>query len=594
MSLNWCPLMTRAAGLFALLFALLAAGGCVDPGRVDANLITRYQQYVLNHSPQARGGSSGLDLLSNLPEPPVIPLRIEPDPAGGARRVYLSLDQAIALALKNNQDIRIVSFDPAIAREDMVRAAAAFDAVVFGSAIQSTVDHRQPNPTFTSETRTWAFEAGVRQKFITGAQAELKWDVTRTHDNSTQFLTLNPRWESIAQLQITQPLLRGAGRDYNLSQLRVAQIGHKNQLALFRQKVEEVVAQVRTAYWTLVQARRDVEIQEALLDQTSITLDRVINRRGIDATDVEVKQTEAAIEMRRAALVRARKSVFDVQDQLARLLSDPRLSLAGRFVVIPTSPPVTETIHLDPTDQLINAMQFSPLLEQARLAIAANDINVGVAQNETLPTLNLVASGAIQGLKGDWDKAIDQMGNRGHRDHTLGLQFEYPLGNRAALAALRQQKFDRLKNITRMQDVADQLAINVNEAIRQIETTYDEVRASKAAVEASRAQLTALDSSERLRGKLSPEFLQVKLQAQETLSSADRSLTQAIVNYNNALARLAYVTGTTLQQHAVRVIADDLMDAQPLLLVRPVLPALEPTTAPATAPSTGALTPAIP
>jgi hypothetical protein len=73
------------------------------------------------------------------------------------------------------------------------------------------------------------------------------------------------------------------------------------------------------------------------------------------------------------------------------------------------------------------------------------------------------------------------------------------------------------------------------------------------AVEAAKAQLEALNARERLLGRLSPEFLNVKLQAQQTLATARQGLLAAQVQYNVALIELAQVTGTLLDESQVLI-----------------------------------------
>ena len=69
---------------------------------------------------------------------------------------------------------------------------------------------------------------------------------------------------------------------------------------------------------------------------------------------------------------------------------------------------------------------------------------------------------------------------------------------------------------------------------------------------AARAQLKALEDTEEIRGKLTPEFLLVKLQAQEDLARAEQAEQQTIVDYNIALVELARATGTVLELYPVR------------------------------------------
>ena len=481
--------------------------------------------------------------------------------AGDHKLVNLSLDQAILRALANSLDIRVVSYDPAIAREDMARAAAAFDYTMFGATDRIYAENNRVN-TFSgtiSKQRDWSL--GIKQHTITGADWSLQWAMTRAWDNTT-FQRLNTYYEPTVVLQVTQPLLRNAWPGFNLAQLRIARVNARASDAVFRGKVEEVITQVVSLYWTLIQARQSLEILRHLLEQTQDTYGITLSRYQVDATGVVITQVQASVKIREAALITARKNVLDVQQALARLLNDPQLNALSDCEVVPTTPMATEKLAVDPVDQMFTALKHNPQLEQARLGIAASEINVFVAKNQTLPKLDLSASAGIQDLAAHADRANRDMLEGDYASYSIGLTMEYPIGNRGALASLRQSKFQRTKAIVTMQNTADQIAVSIQERIRQIGSSYDLIVAQRAAVKASEAQLSAIEVTERVRARLTPEFLQLKLQVQLTLAGSQQAELQAMVDYNNALADLARITGTILDQHRVEISMSQVVNGQ--------------------------------
>ena len=84
-----------------------------------------------------------------------------------------------------------------------------------------------------------------------------------------------------------------------------------------------------------------------------------------------------------------------------------------------------------------------------------------------------------------------------------------------------------------------------------IETNYAEIHVQKETAEAAKIHLQALEDSEPIRERLTPEFLLVKLQAQGALADAQRAEIKAIADFNISLARLAQTTGTVLELHQV-------------------------------------------
>jgi outer membrane protein TolC len=364
---------------------------------------------------------------------------------------------------------------------------------------------------------------------------------------------INPQAESITALEITQPLLKGAGSDYALANLRLARIGNKLAYAQFRQKVEELVNQVQTGYWTLVLARGNLLIQQGLLQEATETLDKVEKRLGLDAAkNLEYKQTLAAQKQRQAMTVRAAKNVGDAEDQLARLLTDPRILLYRDIGIKPTvADPDTPELHLARAEQLLTAIRYSPLIEQIRYNIQSADINVQVARNELLPSLNLVASTGIEGLERRVGEAIESSYSFDFIDYAIGLVFEYPVANRTAKGKLSQRQNERRKSLTDLQNLADQLAVAIRESLRQIETTQFELAAQQEAINAWSDNLSALDAALEVGKQSYLLVLQLKLQAQESRAQARIAALAAKVAYWAGLARLEQLKGTSLQEHDI-------------------------------------------
>jgi outer membrane protein TolC len=533
------------------LAAGLALAGCVRSDLRECDLIDQYQRELVSRGVQSRLTDEPCGLLRPS-EATVPPLEVVQE-EGQLPVLKLSLEEAIHRALANSQEIRVVSYDPSIARQELIAAEAEFDVISFANFLYQKDDVRTDSLLAGNETLIKTFSAGLRQRTITGASWEASYSWTRTYSDNP-FQLNRTQYEPVLQLQAIQPLLRNAWSTVNLAGVRIARLNERISRADFRRQVEETLGEVITTYWQVFQARGDIEIQEVLLAQTRETLRRIEARaeEGL-ASDATVQQSRAAVEGRFAELLRARKRLEDVQDTLSRLIADRQLNLLCEYKVLPTTPPVTDLVELDVADQLVTALRCNPVLEQARLAISVADVNVTVAKNQTLPQLNLVASGQIQGLGATRDNAHDSFSGGDYASYSFGLEFEYPLGNRAAEADLRRFRLEKLKTVTALQNVADQVAVAVRERVRQVQLNHQEVRAYRAATEAALAQVNALQAEDETRARLTPEFLQVKLQAQGTLAEARRNELRAVVSYNAALADLARITGSILDLHQVEL-----------------------------------------
>ena len=540
-----------------LLLIFIIMQGCVSEKVNENKPLALYQKSLTNH--EARKGlvyenpNQSLELLkpvasqaSSLPK-----LEIKTDPNTGEKIVNLTIEEVIQKALANSPEIRIVSFDPSVSRLDITKAASEFDVTAFGDLNYETEDNPENSIYQAGQSNSRSIDAGLRQKLITGADWSLTYAFTRNWDDLSG-RTFSTRYEPILSFQLRQPLLRNGWQQLNLAKVDIAKMNYQVAMLGFRQKAEDVTTQVISSYWQLLQARRSLEIYKALLDQTLETLVKVEGRRKIDATEVQIQQAQAYVKSRQATLIQAEKQVLDQQDILVRLMSDSQLNLLEEMYIVPTSQPFLEETKLDTTKLLETAMDKNPAIQQARVGIAIADINIQVAKNQRMPRLDLITSLRTQSLAPGPEDAYERIYNGDYVSYAVGLSLEYPLGNRQ-----REAELAHWKAVVSLENVADQAAQLTRQNARRVEADFAEIEKQKAASEAAQTHLKVLLESEIIRERLTPEFLLLKLQAQEFLANAQLAEIRAVADYNIAIAELSRLLGTTLELNKVEPITQE-------------------------------------
>jgi len=502
-------------GIFSTLLILILITGCVSDRVNSQGQVPVYQEELVQKGPQARVGSEGIDFIKPLPDH-VYPELNETADYKGKKTINLTLDNAVMRALANSPEIKVVSFDP-----------------LSGKSTSSLV------------------EAGIKQKGITGAEWSLAYTLNYVDDNSVTRI-FPESYEPAMVFEIKQPLLRNAWQDVNLAGINISRLGYRSSLEAFRQKAESLLAEVAFLYWNLFQAQRNVDIQKSLLEKTGDTLRKVMDRKKLDATVGDIKQTEASVKSREAALLEAEKRKSDVQDRLVRLMADHQMNLTEDIEIIPVTFPVLSTPSFNQNELISFALRNNPTVSRAKLGTEIAEINLKVAKKQRLPQLDFVASAQIEGLSDSQGTAHEMITDAEHASYSIGFKIEYPLGNRNKKAGYRQKKLRHLKSLSNLQNISDQVANLVREKIRAAETAQKEITVHQDAVNASRIHLRSLEDIEIVRKKLTPEFLLAKIQAQESLADAQRSNVQAIVNYNVALTRLSQATGKLLDLKLVK------------------------------------------
>jgi len=540
-----------------LCIGILHAGGCVPDPAGDRPALTVYQQQLADTGPQPRVTMEGREPEEavGLLQPVERAERVQPkleiavDPNTGKEAMELTLEQAITRALANSPEIQVVSFDPEIARQEITKALADFDPTAFGRLFYENQDNPANSFYEPGQAETRLFESGVRQRTPIGSEWSLSYALSRNWDDLFG-RTLSTRYEPMLVFQLKQPLLRDAWEQVNLAGVNTARLEHRIALQQFRDRAENLSAEVITVYWRMVQARGNLEIQRELVAQTLQTLQKVEGRREIDATDVQLMQAKAYAKVREANQLDFEKQVLDVQDLLVRLLADPQINTTTEVTVVPVTPPETAEQPPDLALMLQNSLAVAlanhPAVQQAQIGIEIAEINVQAARNQKMPRLDLVASATAQGLAGNRFDAHEQLEDTDYTTYSVGVTLEYPLGNRQREAEHIRRRLERRRAVSVLHNTADQVAVGVKEKARKARTRFAEIAIQHEAVEAAGTQLKALEESEPIREQLTPEFLLVKLQAQETHTQARRAELNALIEFNISRAELARATGTVL------------------------------------------------
>lgn len=504
----------------------------------------------------------------NTTQPIVVPAT---GPAIGVEpTVRISLREVVQRAVANNLDVRVEGYSPAIEQTRVVEAEARFDPAFFTTA--QFEDRDDPfggsssilgeSVATSGEAQIFTLRSGVRQVLPSGAEVELRYQVqhndllSASSDVFAPTLVNRTYWENELALQITQPLLRDFGVATNRARIEVARNNQRISLLDFRRQLETTVGEIEEVYWTLVQAMEDVAIQEELLSDTLATAKLLFNRRFQDVTRVQISQANASVEIRRAGLIRARARVRDLSDELKRRMNDPGIPVTGATLLLPANDPLQLPVRFTLEDQIATGLENRLELGQQQLRIDSTYIAARVAKQNLLPQLNVTAGIAALGVSDDLESgnlgsASENQADFDNISYAVGLQFEIPIGNRAARAGYRRSRLQQEQAITQYAALIDQVAFEIKQSLREIETTWEEMVATRQAVFANEDALYALRQREEANEPLTPEFVDRKLNQQERLAEARRARAAAVSNYNNAIARLELRKGTLLRYNNV-------------------------------------------
>ncbi len=459
-----------------------------------------------------------------------------PSAGAGAR---FSLRDAIEMAVQNNPEIAAASesvrafkwaaaaaattFDPTVyldvrADRSMRAAASIFETDLIGADSRITQNAQH-------------IKAGFKRRFLWGGEYDLALRQDRSSDSLQEE---NPTFSGDLSLTVTQPLLRGFGRDIADVPRRMAEIQHRGAFADFQVQWSEVILSVANTYWRLVFARENLEIQKQRLTSARQLID--INRTKVELgllAPIEVLVAEAGMASREEAVVVSEAELAAEEERMRLLLNDPS------FLPRPTDTPMTMETTLNEGSLLEQAISRRPEVQKQRLIVEQEAVSVRQAGHQRLPALDLVAAAGPSGLDTTYGKSLSQLFSGDSYRWDIGLLFSYPLGNRAALAQLEQETA-QWKSAQRLREkVVRQVTLEVREGLRRIRTDLTRIETTRRALDLAQKKLSAAD--ERFSfGLLTSQDL---LAFQDDLADARGRALKAVIDYNQSLIYLESVTG---------------------------------------------------
>ena len=376
-------------------------------------------------------------------------------------KIYISLRDAIAVAIENNLDLAYFRYNFPIAQTDIQRtksgatangvnaqvtqstqggfsssasgaggggssggsAAAGNGGIVTstlgaGTSVSSFdpyltfnghVDHTTTpevnqfqvgTPLF--KTNTIEVLSNFSQSFPIGTNVSATYQGERLAVNSPDF-SINPELFSNFGLQITQPLLSGFGLSTNERFIRIAKRNAQITDLVFKQQVIATVTQVENIYWDLVNAYDSEQISERSLGFANKNLSddqKQLDLQAIPA--MQVMTDQSAVAAAEGNLTVARASLRLNELLMKNILTKVDDAAIDEMPVIPLD------LKADPDPNADKAMDdLIAEAEKKRPEVAIYQMEAEVQKqglkdinSELLPTLNVYGLIAGQGVAG--------------------------------------------------------------------------------------------------------------------------------------------------------------------------------------------------
>ena len=476
----------------------------------------------------------------------------------------MSIDEAVASALEQNLDLQVQRINPQL--RDLEIAGFKANYTPNFTASTNLVDQTQPPSNLlagnTSQLTTGrsTMDFGVNQ--LTpwyGGNYNVQWSNGRTTTNNI-YTSFDPQLTANFVATYSQPLLRNFKIDGVRQQLLVSQKNREIADTQLQQSIANTVRSVRNAFYDLMYAIGNLNVQRQSLGlaQQSLKDNRARVEIGTMAP-LDIVQAEAEVATREEAVIIAEAAIERQQDAVRALVYNPKAPDFWTARIEPTDTVTFQPAAVDVDGAVANALSQRTDLVVARKNIEANDVNIRYFNNQSMPDLNASinygaqAIGGVGILRGP-SNGLEPGPITGTRERsywdTLGVLFggdfpgwtfsvdlTYPVGRSVSEANLARARLQQSQNQRNLAAIELDIATQVREAARNVTTNAKRVDATRASRALAEKRLEA--EEKRFQAGLTSSFF--VLQAQRDLNVARNSELLALVEYAKSVVNYTAV-----------------------------------------------------
>ncbi|MCJ2165252.1 MULTISPECIES: TolC family protein [unclassified Pseudodesulfovibrio] len=479
--------------------------------------------------------------------------------------LQLNMGDVVGLVLRNNLNVQTSYLSRVLQKFNLEQAEAKFepnvnvDGTVNLEAIEKRKRMRGQSQRASSTTAGVGATATVDQKVPTGATLTFTWDNTH-NDNTDGSLSYDSAagkidrdssrsggQQSSWSINVTQPLLKGGGIDYNMASIQLARIQEQRNILSLRDSLSGLINEGVNHFFTFVQAKENLEIQRQALERSKRLLET--NRLKMELgrmSQSDVVQAEADEASQELSLEQTRNSFDDARRNLLNFLN-----LEPNLVIDPV-----KTDYRIVTPDLDACMVVAVKNNQAYLdkvfAVTEAETRFMMAENERMWDLS---------LKGGYGEAYsnDNPGyNHTDTEFKAGLELSAPINlwgedylNRKQ--ALLQAVSDKRRSKIELQKAETDLQTSVANTVRNVNMRLKFITLAKRNSELKAKQLD--NENTKLMTGRSTNFQVVTYQDQ--LVQAQQDEVASSISYLQSLLELDQLLGTTMDTWKVEFKHDD-------------------------------------
>jgi len=316
-----------------------------------------------------------------------------------------------------------------------------------------------------------------------------------------------------------------------------------------RFEIMKTVLAVELNFYDLQASDELVRVQEKMLELRRQFLAQTRRRVEVgDLPPLDAEQAKTELQNTLTALAAARELYVNRENALKNLFTDNFRQWA-EVDLQPAGALLALKADLNRQKSFQSALDNRPDLAEARLAIQRSAVTVRFWKNQLFPSVDLVGNLGGVSYTPDLSTSISDAAHFVHPDYYYGVVLSFPLSNVAERNSYHASQAAKQIAELQLRKAEQGILVAVADAINQVESRFAQVDSTRQARVYAEAALAA--EEKKLEQGLTTTF--IVLQMQEILTAALKAEAQALVDYNKALAQLAFADGTTMEKQHLKL-----------------------------------------
>ncbi len=487
---------------------------------------------------------------------------------------------------------------PAIAETDprygVEAALSEFDAI-FSEKFDYQRNNRLVNNDLIGDNTnrllqdTDTFQSQISKRAATGAEFDFRHNTFYDHSN-TSVNKFRSSWDTNFEFEARQPLLQGAGVEFNriagpagtpgnLNGVLIARVNTDISLAEFEIGVRDLVSNVENAYWDLYFAYRDLDAKITARNSALESWQRThaLFEKGRQGGEAEreaesreqyflfQQEVENAWNGRlvggtqtnngsSGGTLRGAGGVRVAERRLRLLLGLP---INDGRLIRPADEPSLAKVVFNWEEILPEAISRRPELRRQRWTVKREELALIASRNFLLPRLDSFSLYRLRGFGHDLKDGMDNTPDNSafqdlnsfkHQEWEFGMELNMPIGARRGHAAVRNAQLILARERAVLDDQEREVVHDLSNALADIERAYQVAQIAYNRRMAARAQVGATKAALESDRKVP---LDLYLEAQRRLADAESQFFAALADYALAVKNLHYEKGSLLEYNEI-------------------------------------------